>query len=490
MKPENLATDEHRFPQIMKTLFSTALIRVSSVLIRGQNSGRRLLALAFNHAADRCIAIGLATNITSILGPEEWQPLADYSTTDYWREENGKWKKYQQVLARPQAEKMVAAINRQKAKQGTHFRGLPIYRGHPDADPKQWPDDARYGGVTDLEARADGLYAKLAWNDLGAKNKEQGYYIYPSPAWLFDESDAQSRGIIAPDVLQSVGLTNTPRIPSSKPWTNTDPTGSQFAANNPPSTVRCGKCQREFDYSAQPETAMGAVACPQCHASLDQNGNLLSPAGEAQKNDNQKQKEDMHKKQLLKLLGLPDDATDEQINAAHEKLIAHNSAVTAAAAKAAEELKTLATNVTTVTGERDSAKSLAENARTETEKFRKLAINSALDRAIDTGRITAAERAGFETKLGTDFDATLTELNAKKTALNTKPLDPLKPTDGPDLGTPRGRQLAFNVRMDEIQALARSQGKPISIDDAINQMRANAADAALLKSMEPTPAQK
>ncbi len=119
---------------------------------------------------------------------------------------------------------MAAAFNALAARKGDKFRGLPIYAGHPDADPKRWPDERRLGGVTAVEAREDGLYVRAAWNDLGEKNRAEGYLVYPSPAWLYDLRAARRSGVIAPDELRSVGLTNTPRLPDVPAWTNSDST--------------------------------------------------------------------------------------------------------------------------------------------------------------------------------------------------------------------------------------------------------------------------
>ena len=56
-----------------------------------------------------------------------------------------------------------------------------------------------------VEARAEGLYVRAAWNDLGEQNRAQGYLVYPSPAWLYDVRAARASGVIAPDELRSVG---------------------------------------------------------------------------------------------------------------------------------------------------------------------------------------------------------------------------------------------------------------------------------------------
>lgn len=121
-----------------------------------------------------------------------------------------------QSVARDNAEAMVGEFNSVLGKLGRAFRGVPIYHGHPDVDPEIWPDDRRIGKVTQLEARADGLWGLAEWNSTGQENKAEGWWIYPSPRW-----DAPAgKNSFTPDRLISIGLTNTPRILESEPVFN------------------------------------------------------------------------------------------------------------------------------------------------------------------------------------------------------------------------------------------------------------------------------
>ena len=207
-------------------------------------------------------ALGLACNFDAPAinqTDDDWLLLAPYGETAYWHAESpGNPKAYRQVFAREQGVRMAAAFNALAARKGDKFRGLPIYAGHPDADPKRWPDERRLGGVTAVEAREDGLYVRAAWNDLGEKNRAEGYLVYPSPAWLYDLHAARQSGVIAPDELRSVGLTNTPRLPDVPAWTNAD-----------------------LPITPEPDPSMN------------------------------------YKALLLEHLGLPEDATDETIQQAH-----------------------------------------------------------------------------------------------------------------------------------------------------------------------------
>jgi len=412
----------------------------------------RLLAIneavgaACSAVSDRCFAYALATNIAPMPREGDWMPMPEYGEVDYWTKENGVAKKYVQRFTPELARKMKLRLQAQCMREGEDFRGLPIYKGHPPANPDRWSDETRLGNVLDIDPHPDRARVKVALNDLGRKNQLEGYWVYPSPGWNYSEVEAQRTGLILPDELHHIGMTNMPRMASAKPWTNVDENPKQ-------------------------------------------------PAG------------DQHikpmKKLLTSLLGLPEEANDDAINAAHAQALAHNAApvevpagdkkikiVIAGAnhAEAVTAVNALATNVATAATELETARSLATNAAAEATKFKKLAINAHIDRAIDKGLITAAEKPQWGTDFEADFAAALVKLNAKKTALNTRELDPLKPVNDSDLSTPRGRQLAFNVRVDEIVAAGREDNPRFSIDDAIQKMRTNPADVALLKAMEPTAA--
>ena len=96
---------------------------------------------------------------------------------------------------------------------GRRFGGLPFYLGHPDASPN--PSETKaLGWILDLEARVDGLYARVKWTSEGRALIEGGYYKFHSPYW-----EAESIGIregqplFRPTRLLSAGLTNQPNLP-------------------------------------------------------------------------------------------------------------------------------------------------------------------------------------------------------------------------------------------------------------------------------------
>ena len=349
------------------------------------------------------------TSLTAHTDSDGWLLLAPYGETPYWHKDDaGHWQQLRQVFTQEQAGRMVAAFNQLATKKGQRFRGLPIYAGHPDADPQRWPDERRLGGVVNLDARADGLYVRAAWNDLGEQNRAQGYLVYPSPAWLYDRDAARGSGIIAPDELRSVGLTNTPRLPDVPAWTN----ATDSAIPNP-----FEKTQNTMHY----------------------------------------------KNLLLEHLGLPADASDEQIQHAHNA----RREQTARAERTLLDLR----------AERDQARD-AEG------RFRKAAVNAQLDAAINAGRLTPAEREGFVERFERDFEAAVRELGERRLALNTHGLGLRPAALGLDLGTAHGRAAAFNSRLDALMRPVVAGGRGLKFDAAIAEMRGSTEDAALLRAME------
>ena len=135
-----------------------------------------------------------------------------------------------QRLAPADGEAMIAAFNSIKNKAANWFRGVPIYVGHPDRDPNRYPDKRRYGRVDALESRADGMYAKPAFNDIGQQVIEQGHYLYNSPVWALKREG----NVVRPIELLSIGLTNEPNI-KGEPWAKNEAEETP-ATNTTPNT--------------------------------------------------------------------------------------------------------------------------------------------------------------------------------------------------------------------------------------------------------------
>lgn len=254
-----------------------------------------------------------------------------------------------QHVAIANAKTMEAEFNSLVGKLGRAFRGVPIYHGHPDVDPEIWTDDRRIGKITKLEARADGLWGFAEWNSIGMENKSEGWWIYPSPRW--DAPPGQTR--FAPDRLISVGLTNTPRIAESDPVFNS----------------------------------------------------LLT--------EEQQTKTTMDPKIIREKLGLPPEATDEEVISKLETVTAAATESTAAKAQ-----------FDTVKAEKTEMENSITGKDREITALREQANNSILDNAIAETRITPGERAAWAARLNTaNRESEINSLQGLPPKLNGKGLD-------------------------------------------------------------------
>lgn len=121
-----------------------------------------------------------------------------------------------QRIDKAAVEKMENSFHSVLQKLKRRFRGVPIYRGHPDVPglANEYTDDKAYGWITDLQAREDGLYGKAEWSPEGADMVKSKHYRFPSGYWdAAVVSEVKGMKIYQPHTLLSVGLTNRPRIP-------------------------------------------------------------------------------------------------------------------------------------------------------------------------------------------------------------------------------------------------------------------------------------
>lgn len=262
-----------------------------------------------------------------------------------------------QCFARPQAEAMVNEFNSFKVRLGRMFRGRSIFIGHPDADPQNYPDQRRLGKITDLEARADGLWALPEWNSLGAENLTEGYWVYPSPYW-----DAPAGGArYQPDRLISIGLTNNPRIAASDPVSNTDD-------KTKPTT--------EIMDRQKLLTKLGLEAEATDEEILAKIDALLNAADSK---EDKKAAEEM--KNSLDKATSEREAAENALNAEKGKII---------------------------------------DLETELQKRREAHANTLLDAATADGRITKADREKWDGDFADDFEKASNALTEIKPALNTE----------------------------------------------------------------------
>ena len=102
----------------------------------------------------------------------------------------------------------------------------------------------------------------------------------------------------------------------------------------------------------------------------------------------------MNKEELIKILGLDENATDEQIMTAIK-----------AGAQAVEELATERTKAEAAEAEKAQAETEKDAAKAELANERAARCDLLLDQAIAEGRISVAGRPAWAKRLKDDFDA-------------------------------------------------------------------------------------
>ncbi|MHB9009193.1 MAG: phage protease [Limisphaerales bacterium] len=293
-----------------------------------------------------------------------------------------------QRIQKPDADVMVTAFNSLKGRVARLWRGLPVFVGHPDVQPSQYPDKRRHGRINDLQAREDGLYGLVEWNSLGKEVIDQGYFQYASPVWYMRKDGAAVR----PAELLSVGLTNSPNIPGD-PWAKNDDEPS-------PSTSTEGST--------------------------------------------------MDLKKMALLLGLNEAATALEIETALIAQRGRVTELETDRTTAINERDQALGQVTALTTERDTVKGHLTAANEATATERKARIERELTLGISTGRIKEADRVAWNEKLTTGFDAALTELQGLKVAVNTGNQVAGLGARKKELGASQAKILAINDAVGEL----------------------------------------
>lgn len=215
----------------------------------------------------------------------------------------------------------VAAFRAEAAAAGEAWGGMLVDFDHFSLDTDKSSEAA--GWADALEARPDGLWARVRWTDSGLAAIRGGRYRYTSPVHLPRDCRRDGEAYV-PARLHRLALTNDPRmlqgISRMRPISSrTEPEGADATQPTPPPAPGGTKGPQPMDY----------------------------------------------KTMLLGLLGLPAEATDDEITAA---LTAKQEADAAAAAKTEEAIAS-----------RDAFRSRAETAETELAGLRADADLAALE---------------------------------------------------------------------------------------------------------------
>ena len=361
-----------------------AVFKAASLTTRTANSGdHQLLPFVTPNAPD-----------ISTVPDNGWYLIAPYGTFP------SPDKTYTQVFDRDQADRVVKTWNSLTGAAARWFKNMshglggkfsaPVWDGHPETDKGRWPVERLLGEVTAVRASESGLEGRQTWNAKGCERRTQGP-LFPSPLWWHFPKDDQNR--VFPELLESVGLVPTPNIAAVPAWTE----------------------------NASPDPASAEV--------LSQTANTTT-------------EDIMDKKALAKKLGLPEDATEEQINA---KLAELQSTANAAAenirtANTARDtiqgqLATANTRVTALEGEKTTltgqlATANASAATLTTANTELTGIVTELAGGVIhgfelAGVIPPADRTAMTGKLTANATAktTVTELKAKKPVMNVKSIE-------------------------------------------------------------------
>ena len=271
-----------------------------------------------------------------------------YGTWDYGEKklDDGRTVFFRQTLNSVGAKAIVDQI---AASVAAGEKGVPVYWGHPDVPElaHKYPDKRAKGWVKSAAVDGDKLVLTVEWLE---ENATEGFGWF-SPYWtgtVTETGDGQAT--MSVNTLVSVALVNMPNI-------------------------------QEFRLANE----------------LQDTNN----AAEAEKGN----KMNITKEELCKLLGLPPEATDDQIRTA-----------LAEAGKAKEALATEKTKVEAAQAEANEAKGECDKAKTDLANERKAHVGILLDNAIADGRISVAGRAAWEKRLNDDFAA------GKVALANEKPL--------------------------------------------------------------------
>lgn len=185
----------------------------------------------------------------------------------------GKTRKLVLVVDEPAVDKMIARFRQEAAAAGAAFAGMLVDFDHFSEDAGHHSEAA--GWAVDMAKRADGLWAKVRWSDVGTAAIKGGRYRFTSGSHNVNDCEQVSPGRIRPTRLDRFALTNDPRM-------------LQGAVRMQPISSR-------------------AV-----------------PAGEQPGQAGQKGTMD-YRTILLKILGLPDTATDEEMQKAADAFAAEEA---------------------------------------------------------------------------------------------------------------------------------------------------------------------
>jgi phage I-like protein len=125
-----------------------------------------------------------------------------------------------QILDSVAADAMVAAFNRAASAGGERFPGILVDRDHFSTDPTQ--SSAAAGWITSLANRTGELWGQIRWTADGERDIKGGMFRMLSPLWRVSDCADLGNNRLRPMRLESVALTNEPLLKGMVPLSNRD----------------------------------------------------------------------------------------------------------------------------------------------------------------------------------------------------------------------------------------------------------------------------
>lgn len=219
----------------MSYKFKSRLIRLAHAMSRrsfrapsplnGEKAGLRGEAkkkrIQFANAAETVQVECVAFCNEVVPDADGWAQLAvygDFPGIGFVTDETGKTTRFPAIqrMDRQAADNMAAKFKSPLNKIKRYLRACEIFNGHPNtaiADGK-YKDAGAKGQIVALEARADGLYCKPAFNNAGETLLNGKQKLFFSGHWDSDELPKENgKRVFRPDQLKSAGLVPNPNLP-------------------------------------------------------------------------------------------------------------------------------------------------------------------------------------------------------------------------------------------------------------------------------------
>lgn len=334
-------------------------------------------------------AVAIALNADAL---PEWIQLAPYG------EHPTRDKKRTQVFNAESAAQVVSWFDFWPRKIGRlmGINACPVWVGHPDFDPQTWPQRRQVGAVKELNAREDGLWGKIEWNADAEKALREDGHKFPSVAWDCDESELNADQI-TPVMLWSVGMWHKPNIKSVQSVVNAE--GDMEDDDDDYEDKDKGK-----DKSTGLMAGIKALLKKDgIMKDTDSDNDVLSAIGSLLSSLAYSRQDKMRREEEVARLRTALNATDD---AAEQALIE------------------------AVITELNAARSSLTDAMTQITELNAARVQEAVERLIETGRITKAESEAVTTELNADFAGALSKRLAAPVQLSSRPiqLNAVKPS--------------------------------------------------------------